>query len=274
LARAIRHVTRQWVDLIPKIYDTERVGRIVGIDGEVDMVKINPSQPEPVKKIVDQAGNVIEKIYNPSVGTYDVMVTTGPGYMTKRQEALDAMGNILQTNPQLWQVAGDLFVKNMDWPGAQEMAARFKKIIDPRVLSDDDKSPELQQAEKLNEAMQQELTQVTGMLKNIGQSMEAQELKVKEFEAEVKAFDAETKRISVVQASMNPEQIQDIIMGTLHGMMTSGDLVMPSNERTPMEPGAPPDMQAPPEMGMEAPPEMGMEAPPDMGQMPDMGQPQ
>ena len=274
LARAIRHVTRQLVDMIPKIYDTERVARIVGIDGEVDMVKINPSQPEPVKKIVDQAGNVIEKIYNPSVGTYDVMVTTGPGYMTKRQEALDAMGNILQTNPQLWQVAGDLFVKNMDWPGAQEMAARFKKIIDPRVLADDDKSPELQQAEKLNEAMQQELTQVTGMLKNIGQSMEAQELKVKEFEAEVKAFDAETKRISVVQASMNPEQIQDIIMGTLHGMMTSGDLVMPSNERAPMEQGAPPDMQAPPEMGMEAPPEMGMEAPPDMGQMPDMGQPQ
>ena len=274
LARAIRHVTRQLVDMIPKIYDTERVARIVGIDGEVDMVKINPSQPEPVKKIVDQAGNVIEKIYNPSVGNYDVMVTTGPGYMTKRQEALDAMGNILQTNPQLWQVAGDLFVKNMDWPGAQEMAARFRKIIDPRVLADDDKSPELQQAEKLNEAMQQELTQVTGMLKNIGQSMEAQELKVKEFEAEVKAFDAETKRISVVQASMNPEQIQDIIMGTLHGMMTSGDLVMPSNERTTMEPGAPPDMQAPPEMGMEAPPEMGMEAPPDMGQMPDMGQPQ
>jgi len=271
LARAIRHVTRQLVDMIPKIYDTERVARIVGIDGEVDMVKINPSQPEPVKKIVDQAGNVIEKIYNPSVGTYDVMVTTGPGYMTKRQEALDAMGNILQTNPQLWQVAGDLFVKNMDWPGAQEMAARFKKIIDPRVLADDDKSPELQQAEKLNEAMHQELNQVTGMLKNIGQSMEAQDLKVKEFEAEVKAFDAETKRISVVQASMNPEQIQDIIMGTIHGMMTSGDLVLPSGERAPMEQGEQPEMAAQPEM---PPPETGAEAPPDMGQMPDMGQPQ
>ena len=269
LARAIRHVTRQLVDIIPKIYDTERVARIVGIDGEVGMVKVNPMQPEPVKKIVDQNGNVIEKIYNPSVGTYDVMVTTGPGYMTKRQEALDAMGNILQTNPQLWQVAGDLFVKNMDWPGAQEMAARFKKIIDPRVLADDDKSPELQQAEKLNEAMQQELTQVTGMLKNIGQSMEAQDLKVKEFEAEVKAFEAETKRISVVQASMSPEQIQDIIMGTIHGMMTSGDLVMPSGEREAMEPDEPPEM-----VGMEAPPEMGMEAPPEMEQMLDMGQPQ
>ena len=268
LARAIRHVTRQLVDIIPKIYDTERVARIVGIDGEVGMVKVNPSQQEPVKKIIDQNGNLVEKIYNPSVGQYDVMVTTGPGYMTKRQEALDAMGNILQTNPQLWQVAGDLFVKNMDWPGAQEMAARFKKIIDPRVLADDDKSPELQQAEKMTQALNAELEQVTGMLKNIGQSMEAQELKVKEFEAEIKAFDAETKRISIVQASMSPEQIQDIIMGTIHGMMTSGDLVMPSGEREPMEP------DAPPEMGMEAPPEMGMEAPPEMSQMPEMGQPQ
>jgi hypothetical protein len=247
LARAIRHVTRQLVDMIPKIYDTERVARIVGIDGEVGMIKINPAQAEPVKKIVDQNGNVIDKIYNPSVGTYDVMVTTGPGYMTKRQEALDAMGNILQTNPQLWQVAGDLFVKNMDWPGAQEMAARFRKIIDPRVLADDDKSPELQQAEKMNEALQQELAQVTGMLKHIGQSMEAQDLKVKEFEAEIKAYDAETKRISAVQASMNPEQIQDIVMGTIHGMMTSGDLVMSSGEREMPEPGEPPELVTQPE---------------------------
>jgi hypothetical protein len=263
LARAIRHVTRQLVDIIPKIYDTERVARIVGIDGEVGMVKINPSQQEPVKKIIDQDGNVIEKIYNPSVGTYDVMVTTGPGYMTKRQEALDAMGNILQTNPQLWQVAGDLFVKNMDWPGAQEMAARFKKIIDPRVLADDDKSPELQQAEKMNQAMHQELEQVTGMLKNVEKSMEAQTLKVKVFEADIKAFDAETKRIAIVQASMNPEQIQDIVMGTIHGMMTSGDLVMPSDDRGAM--GADDAMPEQPQMP---------EQPPEQPPMPDMGQPQ
>jgi hypothetical protein len=152
------------------------------------------------------------------------------------------------------------------------MAARFKKIIDPRVLAVVDKSPELQQAEKLNEAMHQELNQVTGMLKNIGQSMEAQDLKVKEFEAEIKAYDAETKRIIAVQASMNPEQIQDIVMGTIHGMMTSGDLVMPSGERTPMESDALPEMPAQPDM--QASPEAGMEAPLEMGQMPDMEQPQ
>ncbi|MFY8064545.1 MAG: portal protein, partial [Usitatibacteraceae bacterium] len=33
LARAIRHVGRQLVDLIPKIYDTQRIARVIGVDG-------------------------------------------------------------------------------------------------------------------------------------------------------------------------------------------------------------------------------------------------
>ena len=82
LARAIRHVGRQLVDLIPKIYDTERIARIIGEDGEPSTVKMNPMQEEPVKKIVNQEGIVIDKIYNPSVGKYDVRVITGPGYAT------------------------------------------------------------------------------------------------------------------------------------------------------------------------------------------------
>ena len=268
LARAIRHVTRQLVDMIPKIYDTQRIARIVGLDGEVSMVKLNPDQPEPVKKIQDENGIVLEKIYNPNVGKYDVVVTTGPSYMTKRQEALDGMSQLLQGNPQLWQVAGDLFVKNMDWPGAQEMAKRFKKTIDPKLLSDDDKSPELQAAEQQIQGMGQELDQLHGVLKNIQNSIEAQDLEVKQFEAKIKAFDAETKRISIVQASMSPEQIQDIVMGTVHGMMSSGELFseMPGSEG--------PEM---PDEGMEMPiteqgmPQQGM---PEQGMFEDMPMPE
>ena len=70
------------------------------------------------------------------------------------------------------------------------------------------------------------------MLQNVSKSMEAQDMKRKDFEAQVKAFDAETKRLTAVQASMSPEQIQDIVLGTVHGMITSGDLVaeMPGRE--------------------------------------------
>jgi hypothetical protein len=266
LARAIRHITRQIVDLIPKIYDTQRIARIIGVDGEVDMVKFNPEQPEPVKEVRDpMSGALIEKIYNPGIGTYDVMVTTGPGYMTKRQEALDAMGQILQTNPQLWGVAGDLFVKNMDWPGAQEMAARFKKILDPKVLSEGDQSPELMAAQQQIEAMTQELNRVTDIIGAIQDSVEQQKVEIDRYEAEVRAYDAETKRISAVQNSMTPEQIQDIVMGTLAAAMDTGDLIAGSPEMREM-----PDMQdiiaqAPqPEQPMQQP----MEAP-EMMEMPE-----
>ena len=231
-ARAIRRLARQMIDLIPKIYDTQRVARIVKEDGASEAVKINPMQPEPVKKIMDANGIVIDKIYNPGVGKYDVMVVTGPGYATKRQEALEAMGQLLQGNPQLWAVAGDLFVKNMDWPGAQEMAKRFAKTIDSKLLNDQDEDPALAAANQQIQAMGQEMEQMHQMLQNVHKSVEAQEQQRKDFEAQVKAFDAETKRLTAVQASMSPDQIQDIVLGTVHGMITSGDLVaeMPGRE--------------------------------------------
>ena len=271
LARAIRHCTRQLVDLIPKIYDTERIARIVGIDGEVGMVKINPEQPEPVKEIRDQMGVLMEKVYNPGVGTYDVCVTTGPSYMTKRQEAMDAMSQILQGNPQLWSIAGDLFVKNMDWPGADELAKRLAKTIDPKLMQNDDVNPELQAAQQQMQAMGQEMEQMHQMLQNVGKSIEMQDLERKDFEAQIKLFDAETKRLTAVQASMSPEQIQDIVLGTVHGMMTNGDLVnemqrdIAMNMQEDQQPMQPPPMPG----GAAMPPEM---MPPE--QMPPQGMPQ
>ena len=244
LARGVRHITRQLVDLIPKIYDTQRVARIIGEDGETDMVKIDPMQAEPVKKIVNQEGIVIDKIYNPSVGKYDVVVTTGPGYATKRQEALEAMAQLLQGNPNLWAVAGDLFVKNMDWPGAQEMAKRFAKTIDPKLMQDGDKPPELQQAEQQIQAMGQEMEQMFQMIQNVGKSIEMQDMKRKDYEAEIKAYQAETQRIAAVQAGMTEQQIQDIAMGVVAAAMESQNMLneMPEMreqsmpmEMTPME---------------------------------------
>jgi hypothetical protein len=236
LARGVRHIVRQLVDLIPKIYDTQRVARIIGLDGETKMVKIDPSQEEPVKKIM-QDDIVIDKIYNPNVGKYDVVVATGPGYATKRQEALEAMAQLLQGNPQLWAVAGDLFVKNMDWPGAQEMAKRFAKTIDPKLMEDGDKPPELQAAEQQMQAMGQELDQLHQMLQNVGKSIEAQDMQRKDFEAEVKMYEAETKRIAAVQAGMTEQQIQDIAMGVVAAAMESQSMMnqMPEMREEPMQ---------------------------------------
>ena len=260
LARAVRYVTRQLVDMIPKIYDTRRIARIIGVDGETGMAQIDPNQAEPVRKIVDETGIVIEKIYNPSVGKYDVVVTTGPSYMTKRQEAMDAMSQILQGNPNLWAVAGDLFVKNMDWPGAEEMAERLRKTIDPAVLADQDNDPALQAAQQQMEAMGQEMEQMYQMLQNVSQSMESQKLRIDE-------YNAETKRISAVSAGMNPEQVQEVVMQTLRDVMTAGDMV--SAQQAPEMPITPEQMQ---EMQQMQQMQQMQEMQPTPEQMPQQGQ--
>ena len=138
------------------------------------------------------------------------------------------------------------------------MSKRFAKTIDPKLMDDSEASPELAQAQQQMQAMSKEMQQMHQMLQNVSQSMEAQTLKVKEFEADVKAYDAETKRISAVQAGMTPEQIQDIVMGTVHGMITSGDLI---NEM----PGRDQDMM---------PQEDMMQGMPHMQNMPPQGIPQ
>lgn len=247
LARAIRHIGRQIVDMIPKIYDTQRIARIIGEDGEPETVKIDPLQKEPVKKIVDKDGTLIEKIFNPGVGKYDVRVVTGPSYATKRQEALESMAQLLQGNPQLWEVAGDLFVKNMDWPGAQELAKRFKKTIAPQILADDD-DPALAAAKQQMEQMSQQMQQMQQMLQNVQNSMENRELEIKEYEAQVKAYSAETQRLSTVAEQMTPDQIQEIVMGTIAAAVDAGDLIagspqMPQQDQTPEQLPPPQDQR-------------------------------
>jgi hypothetical protein len=239
LARAIRYSTRQIVDLIPKIYDTQRIARIIGIDGETKMARIDPMQPEPVREVRDQAGVVIEKIYNPSVGKYDVVVTTGPSYLTKRQEAMDAMSQILQGSPQLWAVAGDLFVKNMDWPGAEELAARLRKTIDPKLLEDQD-DPALQAANQQIQVLMQEMQAMQQMLQNVSQSMEAQKLSIDTFRAkadsEIKAYEAETRRLQAVQSGMTLEQVQEVVMQTMRDIATVGDMAAMMQGQMPTAP--------------------------------------
>jgi hypothetical protein len=148
-------------------------------------------------------------------------------------------------------VAGDLFIKNMDWPGAQEMAARFAKTIDPKLMENSDESPEMQAAKMQMEAMGQEMEQMHQMLQGVAKSMEAQDVERKNFEAQIKAFDAETKRISAVQAGMTFEQIQDIVQGTIAAALDTGDLIGGAAQRQPFEMPQPPMEQPPmPEQGM------------------------
>lgn len=116
LGRALKHTGRILVDLIPKIYNTQRIIRIIGEDGEVRQ---------------QQIGSGIEGAVDLNAGRYDVVMETGPGYASQRQQAVESMLELVQAYPEIAKIAGDLLVKNMDWPGAREIAKRLRKALPP-----------------------------------------------------------------------------------------------------------------------------------------------
>ena len=162
LTRSIRQVGRVILDLIPKIYDTQRAMRIIGDDGKPEIMTIN-------ERKMDEQG--IEHILNDmSIGEFDVVMDTGPGYNSKRQESVDAMMQLVQAEPQLVQVMGDLLVRNMDFPGADIIADRLA-INNPLANIDDmsDIPPAVQMKLKQDQAtiqqLQQQLQQMQLMIK-------------------------------------------------------------------------------------------------------------
>ena len=163
LTRSIRYAGKILLDLIPKIYDHERVMRIIGYDNQPELVVLN-------QRTVDDAG--VTKILNDvTVGEYDVVMETGPGYNSKRQEAVANMMPLLAASPDLMKVAGDLIFRNMDFPGADIIADRLaasnplanvdeKSDIPPQVQM------QLAQSKQMMEQMQQQMQQMDMIIKS------------------------------------------------------------------------------------------------------------
>ena len=154
LTRSIRHTGRIILDLIPKIYDRERVMRIIGDDGKPEIVTLNqPSTDE----------NGVAKVLNDvTVGEYDVVMDTGPGYNSKRAEAVDSMMSLLGADPNLMQQAGDLIFRNMDFPGADIIADRLAAINPLSQIDEKSEVPPqaqmmIAQSKKTIEQLQQQI---------------------------------------------------------------------------------------------------------------------
>ena len=154
LTRSIKQTGRIILDLIPHVYDSERCLRIIGDDGKGEIVNVN-------QRSMDEMG--VEKILNDvTVGEYDVVMETGPGYNSKRQEAVESMISMLNVDPDLMKQAGDLIFRNMDFPGAEVIADRLA-AANP-LAQVDDKSDIPPQAQMLIAQGQQTIQQLQGQI--------------------------------------------------------------------------------------------------------------
>ena len=183
IARAIKWTGRIIIDLIPKIYDAARVVSVMGSDGSKKLERIN--------QVVMQKGE--PKNIDLTVGKYDLVVTQGASYATKRIEALNSMVEIARVNPAIMQIAGDLIIKAMDWDGADEIAERMKKMLPPQLQEQEGEDGEQKQLPPEVQAMiEQGKQQIDEMTKQI-QMLEAEkddkedELRLKKYEIDVKA---------------------------------------------------------------------------------------
>jgi len=219
LSRSIGFSTEIVLDLIPKIYDTQRVARIIGEDGEPDHCTLNCGQGQAVVEQPDEHGE-IQKIYDPSIGTYDVVVSVGPSFLTKRLEAAEFLTQTAQAakDPVTAQVITYLALKSQDWPGANEAADMIKKLLPPNIVEDQNakqSDPEVQKqqlamaAQKLGEHE----AQLNHVQEQLAQEAQASHEKMQQAtDAENKAKDAmhrvqaEVEKLNTMQAKLEAER--------------------------------------------------------------------
>ena len=169
-SRAIRHTGRILVDLIPHYYSAERVVRILGEDGKEQAIQINKefqkTDPRSGQPMMQPDGNGVMQpvmaMHDLRVGKYDVAVSQGPSFTTRRQEAAEAMTEMIRAFPQSAPVIGPRLAKNLDFPEAEEIADELK------ALASGQPSPEIQ---KMIEQGKQTIEKQAGEIEQLNQQL-------------------------------------------------------------------------------------------------------
>lgn len=219
--RAIRHTGRIILDLIPKVYNDERIARIMGEDGSTESKPINREFTE------GEGENAVLRMHDVRVGRYDVVVKAGPSYTSRREEARLEMIELIRSYPEAAPVIGDILARNFDWPGAEDIAERLEKLLPPSIKDEDGALPP---------EVQGQLQQMGEAIQVLGQKLQEAEGK-RDIEAEklaIERYKAETERMTALQPEFGPQEIQAMVLQTLQ-QLASPDELQNEGESTGME---------------------------------------
>jgi hypothetical protein len=194
LSRALRHGGRILLDLIPRVYATARVIRVLGADGTAQAVAVNQPPAQAAGGGASPQLAKIEKLYDLTVGKYDLTVESGPSFTTRREEAANQMIELIRAYPQAAPLIGDLLAKNLDWPGADEIAARLQSMLPAQARA---ASPE-----------GQGMPAAQAQLAQLGQALAAAKAEIAALKQDkataarrlqIEAFEAETNRLKAMR---------------------------------------------------------------------------
>ena len=137
LARAIEHLGRVLIQMIPKVYSSQRIMRIRMPDDTEDFIEIN-------QQVVDEETGEQVFLNDLSYGKYDVVISTEPNFATQRAEA---QSNILEAMqrlpPDKSAMISHLLIKNMDFPGADDMYSILRKMLPDELKTPDELAADL-----------------------------------------------------------------------------------------------------------------------------------
>ena len=240
-AVAIRFTGKILIDLIPKVYDTKRVMRIEAKDNTIMNVTIDPNaeqalQKEPNGDQIPQDNNqeIVNLIFNPNVGIYDVQSDVGPSFATRRQEAFNALTQIASQNEQFMGIAGDILWKVADFPEAQVLAQRWRKII-PKNITGDGIDPVIEQTmHQAADQIQMLQGQLAAMAKEVqdkdrefaikesAQALAWTKTGVEQIREDFKALTDRLTAVGNAGPGVSVEQLRPIIRQTIMELLQAG----------------------------------------------------
>jgi hypothetical protein len=203
----LRYTGKQLLDLIPKIYDTKRTRKLLAEDGTEMEVLIDPTAKQALEVRMNQQQQIIKRIFNPTIGKYDVAADVGPNFATSREESLQALTLILTQAPELTALIGDLLLRDMNFDSAQEAAQRLKRMVPPQALG---VGPTQQE-----QVLQTQVTSLTNALQQSLQQQAKDSLKLvgKAQLRDIDVYEAETKRMSALKEMLvaDPQGLLELI---------------------------------------------------------------
>lgn len=197
LNKAIEEAGRICNQLIPTVYDTPRIIKTLGADGQEDMQVINATgDPRSI---------------DISIGKYSVTTVTGPSYATKRIESAVMLEKLANAMPQVMGIALDLIVEAQDIPGGEKIAERIRMGMPPGILKPDEMTPEVQavQAGKAAQAQQTQKQQIAEAIAKYQQDQSVTTLnnaRARNFEVTADAMAPKLQNESVTVASQAAER--------------------------------------------------------------------
>ncbi len=180
-------------ELIPTVFDTQRIVSVIGKDEKVVQAVLN----DPTNPMTDI-----------SVGKYGLVVTTGPSTITKRAMAAEQMMAFVNAVPETAAVVMDLVAEAQDWPKATEFARRFKANLPPNMQDPEEMTPEQQQAQ-MEAAQKQQIIDELDLKKALA------EIAKEEAEAEERKASAMLKQAQAYKAISDADSRAEDVAGNL-----------------------------------------------------------